>query len=91
VGQAGHGCNSPVWLVTDHRPLAEEVLDLVPELISDLPEPNRGDAEAAWRDYAEVVLCDDRDRMAEISDEYAPEHLTVHARNLPWWLQRLQC
>ncbi|MDT8328279.1 MAG: histidinol dehydrogenase, partial [Roseovarius sp.] len=30
VGQAEHGYNSPVWLVTDNRPLAEEVMRIVP-------------------------------------------------------------
>ena len=29
VGQAEHGYNSPVWLVTDHEPLARRVMDLV--------------------------------------------------------------
>ena len=29
--------------------------------------------------------------MATVADEYAPEHLTVQARNLDWWLSRLQC
>ncbi len=91
VGQAEHGHNSPVWLVTDCRPLAKEVIDRVPKLIADLPELNRRNAEAAWRDYAEVVLCEDREEMATTSDEYAPEHLTVQARDLSWWLQRLQC
>ena len=33
VSQAEHGYNSPVWLVTDHRPLAEDVLARVPGLI----------------------------------------------------------
>ena len=91
VGQAEHGYNSPVWLVTDHRPLAEEVLTLVPELIADLPELNRQNAEAAWRDYAEVILCADREEMAATSDDYAPEHLTVQAEDLDWWLDRLTC
>jgi sulfopropanediol 3-dehydrogenase len=57
VGQAEHGYNSPVWLVTDDRALAEKVMDLVPRLIADLPEVNRDNATAAWRDYAEVILC----------------------------------
>lgn len=91
VGQAEHGYNSPVWLVTDHRPLAEDVMRLVPELISTLPDVNRDNAAAAWRDYAEVILCDDRDEMAETSDEYAPEHLTVQAADLEWWKERLTC
>ncbi len=91
VGQAEHGYNSPVWLVTDDKALAEKVLDLVPPLIADLPELNGKNAEAAWRDYAEVILCEDREDMAATADDYAPEHLTVQADDLDWWLSRLQC
>ncbi|MDX8346363.1 histidinol dehydrogenase [Cognatiyoonia sp. IB215446] len=91
VSQAEHGYNSPVWLVTDSRDLAEEVMELVPTLIDDLPELNRENAKAAWRDYAEVILCADREEMAATSDDYAPEHLTVQAEDLDWWLERLSC
>jgi sulfopropanediol 3-dehydrogenase len=91
VSQAEHGYNSPVWLVTDSRDLAEEVMRLVPTLIDDLPEVNRENATAAWRDYAEVILCADREEMAATSDLYAPEHLTVQAEDLDWWLDRLSC
>ena len=91
VGQAEHGYNSPVWLVTDDRALAEKVMDLVPGLIEDLPEVNRDNARAAWRDYAEVMVCDTREEMAATSDAYAPEHLTVQAQDLDWWLDRLRC
>ena len=91
VGQAEHGYNSPVWLVTDDRALAEKVMDLVPGLIEDLPEVNRDNARAAWRDYAEVMVCDTREEMAATSDAYAPEHLTVQAQDLDWWLDRLSC
>lgn len=91
VGQAEHGYNSPVWLVTDDEPLARRVMDLVPGLIADLPELNGKNAEAAWHDYAEVIVCDNREEMASTSDEYAPEHLTVQAEDLDWWLSNLQC
>ena len=91
VGQAEHGYNSTVWLVTDDRALAEKVMLLVPALIEDLPELNRDNAYAAWRDYAEIVLCDTREEMAATSDAYAPEHLTVQAQDLDWWLSRLSC
>ena len=90
VGQAEHGYNSPVWLVTDDRALAEKVMALVPGYIDTLPETNRDNATAAWRDYAEVIVCADRE-MAATSDDYAPEHLTVQAGDLDWWLDRLQC
>ncbi|MGB3245866.1 MAG: histidinol dehydrogenase, partial [Sulfitobacter sp.] len=91
VSQAEHGYNSPVWLITDDHVLAEAVMELVPKLIDDLPELNRENAFAAWRDYAEVIVCDDREDMAACSDEYAPEHLTVQAEDLDWWLERLTC
>ena len=91
VSQAEHGYNSPVWLVTDDRGLAEKVMEMVPTLIEDLPDVNRENAFAAWRDYAEVIVCSDREEMAACSDEYAPEHLTVQADDLEWWLNRLTC
>ena len=91
VGQAEHGYNSPVWLITDDKTLAEKVMELAPSLIADLPRINRVNAEAAWRDYAEVILCGDREEMAFTSDQYAPEHLTVQAADLNWWKNRLTC
>ena len=91
VGQAEHGYNSPVWLVTDDQALAKKVMELVPGLIEDLPDTNRENAFAAWRDYAEVILCDNREEMAQTSDDYAPEHLTVQAADLDWWLENLSC
>ena len=90
VGQAEHGYNSPAWLYTTSKVLAEKVIKRVPELIKDLPELPRTSAEAAWRDYGEVVLCDSDEEMAKISDEYAPEHLEVHTKNLKWFHDRLK-
>ncbi len=89
VGQAEHGYNSPVWLVTSDRVLAERVIELVPALIATLPELNRKSAEAAWHDFAEVILCDSAEEMAQVADQYAPEHLHVQAEDLNWWLARL--
>lgn len=91
VSQAEHGYNSPVWLVTDDHALAQDVMARVPALIEDLPVLNRENATAAWRDYAEVIICADREDMAACSDGYAPEHLTVQAADLEWWLGRLSC
>jgi sulfopropanediol 3-dehydrogenase len=89
VGQAEHGYNSPVWLVTDNQALAEQVMAQVPVLIGQLPKTNADNADAAWRDYAEIVLCADREEMAQMADAYAPEHLHVQADDLEWWLARL--
>jgi sulfopropanediol 3-dehydrogenase len=89
VGQAEHGYNSPVWLVTTDPDLAARVMALVPALIAALPDLNEANAQAAWRDYAEVILCDTAEEMAQVADRYAPEHLHVQAADLDWWLGRL--
>lgn len=91
VGQAEHGYNSPVWLVTTDRDLADNTMTRVPQLIADLPELNRNNAEAAWRDFAEIIVCDDREEMAVVADNTAPEHLSVQAEDLDWFLKRLKC
>ncbi|MEM9634632.1 MAG: histidinol dehydrogenase [Pseudomonadota bacterium] len=90
AGQAEHGYNSPVWLVTDDRKLAEEVMAFIPEIIASLPETNARNADAAWRDLGEVILCSNREEMAQVCDSYSPEHLHVQAADLPWWLERLR-
>jgi sulfopropanediol 3-dehydrogenase len=85
VGQAEHGHESPAWLVTSSRTVADEVARLMPILIETLPPTARDAAGAAWRDYGEIVLCDTREEMVEISDAYACEHLEVHCADLAWW------
>ena len=89
VSQAEHGYNSPVWLVTDSSELANAVLEAVPALIAELPGQNGENAAAAWRDFGEIIVCGSREEMAQVSDDYAPEHLTVQAQDLSWWLERL--
>ncbi len=91
VGQAEHGHESPAWLFTTSRELADEVMRRVPLLIEQLPPTAREAAGAAWRDYGEVVLCDTREEVVAVSDRYASEHLEVHATELDWWLARLTC
>jgi sulfopropanediol 3-dehydrogenase len=89
VGQAEHGPDSPAWLVTLDQTLADDVMRLMPDLIATLPETQRKAAEAAWRDYGEVVLCGTREEAVEVSDRYAPEHLEVQTADLDWWLEHL--
>ena len=90
VGQAEHGPNSPAWLYTTDKELCDYVMKRVPELIAELPETSRNNADAAWRDYGEVVLCNTNEELCQVSDEYAPEHLEVQAENLDWWLDKLK-
>ena len=91
VGQAEHGHESPAWLFTTSRALAEDVMRRMPALIDALPPTARDAAGAAWRDYGEVIVCDTREEVVEVSDRYASEHLEVHTRDLEWWLANLTC
>ena len=90
IGQAEHGPDSPAWLVTTSRTLADRVMRRIPHYIERLSEPNRTAAASAWRDYGEVVLAETREEAARLSDAYAPEHLEVQADDLDWWLGRLR-
>jgi sulfopropanediol 3-dehydrogenase len=89
IGQAEHGPDSPVWLMTTSRALGLKVLELAPSFIAALPELARHAATAAWRDHAEVVCADTREEVVALSDRYACEHLQVMARDLDWWLAHL--
>ena len=55
VGQAEHGPDSPAWLYTTDKELCDYVMKRVPEIINELPEHNKNNADAAWRDYGEVI------------------------------------
>jgi len=91
VGQLEHGHESPGWLFTTSKQLAEKVMKLVPQYIEKLPPTAKDAAYYAWRDYGEVILCDSREEVVQISDEYSSEHLEVHCQNLDWWLDNLTC
>ena len=90
AGQAEHGLDSPAWLVSTSPALANRVIELMPKYIERMAEPNRSTAEAAWRDYGEVVVVETREEAVTVSDKYAPEHLEVQCEDLDWWLQRLR-
>lgn len=90
VGQAEHGPDSPAWLITTSRELAEQTIAKMDGLIASLPDTQRTAAEAAWRDYGEVVLCDTREEAVAVSDEYAPEHLEIQTSDDDWYQDTLK-
>nr|WP_298377471.1 histidinol dehydrogenase [uncultured Halomonas sp.] len=87
VSQAEHGPNSPVWLFTTSERVGQEVIELLPKVADDMP--NADVVHAAWEDYGEVILCDSREEVVEVSDRYACEHLQVFCDDLEWWKQNL--
>jgi sulfopropanediol 3-dehydrogenase len=89
VAQMEHGHESPGWLISTDRALAEAVMARIPHLIQALPPTARDAAHAAWRDFGEVVLCDTREEAVAVADAYCCEHLQVQAADLDWWLANL--
>jgi histidinol dehydrogenase/sulfopropanediol 3-dehydrogenase len=76
LAQAEHDVRTRVGLITTSRRLAEATLAEVERQLQDLP--TAAVAGTAWRDYGEVVLCEDEDAMIAYSDFIAAEHLQVH-------------
>lgn len=87
VSQAEHGYDSPVWLFTTSRLIAKSVAKLMPLVAADMP--NQEVVQRAWDDHGVIVLCDSREEVVAISDEYASEHLQVIAEDLDWWRDNL--
>ena len=90
VSQAEHGPDSPAWLITTSRQLADDVMGRMDGLIAALPEVARNAATVAWRDYGEVILCDSDEEAVAVSDEYAAEHLEVHTARDDWYSATLR-
>ena len=88
LSQAEHGVNSPVWLFTTSAKLAETVNRILPKVAADWPTGEV--AMISWRDYGEIIVCEDNEQMAQVSDKYACEHLQVQAADLEWWRDRLR-
>jgi sulfopropanediol 3-dehydrogenase len=79
LAQAEHDVRTRVGLITTSRRLAEATLAEVERQLQGLPTaPVAG---PAWRDYGEVVLCEDEDAMVAYSDFIAAEHLQVHTKD----------
>ncbi|MGI9337608.1 MAG: histidinol dehydrogenase, partial [Gammaproteobacteria bacterium] len=90
AGQAEHGPNSPAWLISTSRRIAEDAMNLVPKHIAALPGFSRDNAAASWRDYGEVVYTSSREEAVQKADEYAAEHLEVQCADHKWWLENLR-
>jgi sulfopropanediol 3-dehydrogenase len=87
LGQAEHGYNSPAVLVTTSRRLAEETMAEIDRLLAILPTADT--AAASWRDYGEVILCEDHAEMLAVANEIASEHVQVMTDRDDWYLEHM--
>lgn len=75
LSQAEHGPDSPAVLITTSRSLGETVIEHIDQILVDMPTKDY--AEAAWRDWGEVIIVDSVDEAYALADEYAYEHVQV--------------
>ena len=87
LGQAEHGYNSPAVLLTTSRKLAEDTMAEIERILTILP--TRETAEASWRDYGEVILCESYDEMLDVANEIASEHVQVMTERDDWFLENM--
>jgi sulfopropanediol 3-dehydrogenase len=88
LGQAEHGPTSPAVLITNSERLAHETIAEVERLLAVLPTGEI--AAAAWRDYGEVIVCEDDAEMVLEADRIASEHVQVMTRDPDYFLARMK-
>ena len=87
LGQAEHGYNSPAVLLTTSRKLAEATMGEIERILKIIP--TRETAEASWRDYGEVILCESYDEMLDVANDIASEHVQVMTDRDDWFLENM--
>ena len=75
LGQAEHGPTSPAILLTDSEKLAIETIKEVDRQLQTLP--TAGIAKTSWKEYGQVIVCDNIEEMVEVADKLAFEHVQV--------------
>ena len=87
LGQAEHGPTSPAILLTNSRKLAEETILEVENQLKLLPTAEI--AKVSWRDYGQVILCENYDEMIEEANKLAFEHVQVMTKDVDYFLNNL--
>lgn len=88
LGQAEHGPNSPAFLLTTSRALAEAVPGEIARQLETLETADV--ASVAWRDYGRIILCDTVDEMVQTADEIASEHVQVLTADPQYFLDNMR-
>ena len=78
LSQAEHGTDSQVILVTDSKNIANQTLICLNDQLEALPRKNI--ARQSLKSGA-VILVNSEEKMIEISNRYAPEHLIISTLN----------
>ena len=87
LGQAEHGYNSPACMITNSEKLANDTLSEIHRILELLP--TRETAEASWRDYGDIIICDSHEEMLQVANDMAYEHVQVMTDRDDWYLENM--
>ena len=79
LSQAEHGPDSPAVLITTSMSLARRVIELVEEILVEMPTADF--AGPAWRDHGQVAVVADLPAAYALADRYASEHVQILTEN----------
>src|SRR6201993_3106511 len=88
LGQAGDGPTSPAVLITNSEKLARDTMKEIERLLSILPTADA--AGQAWKDFGEVIVCDNEAEMIAEADRVASEHVQVMTRDPDVFLNNMK-
>ena len=93
LAQAEHGPTSPAVLITTSEDTGRRVIAEVErqlDALDALGDRAGATPRRAWADYGTVMVAEDREHAASLSDAVATEHLEVHTREDDWYFGRLR-
>jgi sulfopropanediol 3-dehydrogenase len=91
LAQAEHGPTSPATLITTDERLGMLVLEEISRQLEGLARTGADRTpRTAWNDHGTIVVADDHEHAATLSDDLAPEHLEVQTADDEWYMRRLR-
>lgn len=75
--EAEHGTDSAAILVTHSKNVADQVLEVLPQYIAELPEWRQQFVQHVLANYGGIMLTDSLEESIQFTNDYAPEHLEV--------------
>lgn len=79
LSQAEHGPDSPAVIITTSEAVGRRAVQLIDELLANLPTAEL--AGASWRDWGECVVVPTLDDAWRLADRYASEHVQILTEN----------
>ena len=89
LGQAEHDPNSGIALICFSEDFARHTTGELERQLAVLP--TKDVASVSWSQNGRIYIAENRDEAITISDDYAPEHLELHVKELDYYFQHLTC